>query len=338
MDAGDDIETEYERFRKLAVGDPRRAREWLVRTVTQRSEAITRVMELASRPGEGRVRQLVATTIRVNVAARAALRPWLDRWLAVEADDFALRAIRDVVEGEQQSATPVSATAAEMPRHFPETYRYVSERLCHLVRNALALPDTELMRLANATRLVKDEGTRATLTEILAGLRTGFQRVARAVEFDQRDGHLTWGSIHLAEWIRRATADYGQRFGSARLTVRGGDEPRARVWAAPFLLETVFTNLWTNAVQVVGVECKVDVEITTVGKSLEVLVIDSGAGFDEAARSVVFQSQYSTKVSGGGRGLLEIAEAVSRLQGKVCLAPVSPTSHRIQIVLPLEGV
>jgi two-component system sensor histidine kinase FlrB len=133
------------------------------------------------------------------------------------------------------------------------------------------------------------------------------------------------------------TANYGQRFGAARLTVRGGVEAWARVWAAPFLLETVFANLWMNAVQAAGTGCELVIEITATGRSLEILVIDSGPGFDEAARSAVFQSQYSTKGSGGGRGLLEISEAVGRLQGKVRLVPAGPDSYRIEIVLPLEG-
>lgn len=337
MDASDDVAEEYGRLRRLAVGDPRQAREWLIRMVTQQNDRVRRVMEMASRPGEGRVRQIIATTIRINATVRSVLRPWLDEWVAVESDEFALRAMRDVIEGEQHQPVPVAPLPAELPRHFPETYRYVSERLCHLVRNALALPDTELRRLGQAMRLVKDENVRAALTDILSGLRTGFQRVARAVEFDLGDGHVAWASIHLAEWLRRTTVDYGQRFGAARLTVRGGAEAWARVWAAPFLLENVFGNLWMNAVQAAGTGCELVIEITAVRPTLEVLIVDSGPGFDEAARTAVFQSQYSTKGTGGGRGLLEISEAVGRLQGKVQLAPVGPVSFRILLVFPLEG-
>jgi signal transduction histidine kinase len=175
------------------------------------------------------------------------------------------------------------------------------------------------------------------LTDILAGLQTGFERVARAVEYDLGDAYLVWSSVHLADWLRKSAGEFGQKFGVAKLTVRCEAAPNSRVWAPPFLLSTIFANLWSNAVQAVGAECEMTIILTSSSRFVEALIIDNGPGFDDAAAAAVFQSQYSTKVNRGGRGLLEIAEAVGRLQGRVAIAVVG-ASRRIQLVLPLESV
>src|SRR5688572_162837 len=144
MAASETVDRAYEQFRRVAVGDPRRARDLLLQMVSEPGGNLAQMMERASRASEGRVRQLVATTVRVDAAAKAALRPWLDRGLSVEADESALRAIRDAWAAE--GPPPATAVTTELPKDFADTYRYVTERICHQVRNALALPDSELLR------------------------------------------------------------------------------------------------------------------------------------------------------------------------------------------------
>lgn len=328
-----DVDGEYERFRRLAVADPRRAREQLSLMAASADVILPLLMERASRAGEGRVRQIVATAIRLDSAVREALGAWVERWLPVEADEFALKAIRDALAAGSPAAV-ATATPAELPRDFAATYRYVTERLCHQVRNSLALPDTELLRLKEFAQRVEGDD-RAALNDILAGLQSGFERVARAVEYDLGDAFLSWSSIHLGDWLRQSAVELGQKFGQAKFAVRCDAPFAPRVWASPFLLHTVFANLWSNAVQAIGSLCEITVILSGTSRSLEALVIDNGPGFDDAAVAAVFQTQYSTKGNRGGRGLLEVAEAVGRLQGKVAIATVAAT-RRIQLILPLE--
>lgn len=331
---GNDVDREYEQLRRLAVGDARRAREELSRLLAQHPAILPGLMERASRAGEGRVRQVVATAVRLDPAARQALLSWVEGWMPVEADEFALRAMRDALAAVEPRPAPPPARA-ELPMDFAATYRYVTERLCHQVRNSLARPDTELLRLrAFVGRL--QGADRDALTEIIAGLQTGFERVAKAVEYDLGDSYLTWASIHLGEWLRREAAGLGQRFGAAKLTVTNRMPHDPKVWAAPFLLNTIFANLWSNAVQAVGGGCELTVTFSTAGKILEVLVTDNGPGFDDIAAASIFQTQYSSKGGRGGRGLLEITEAVGRLQGRVSLATVD-SARRVQLLLPLES-
>lgn len=336
MAESDPADALYDGLRRLAAtGDPRRARDEFLRIVSAEADHLPALLSLASRAGEGRVRQVAASAARVDPAARAFLTEWLTRWHGVEPDEFTRRALGSVLADGR--AAPPPKPAAELPRDFAATYRYVTERVCHQVRNALAPADTELIRFERVVRSLADPAAKAALTDILGGLQAGFDRAARAVEFDRGDGYMTWGAVDLADWLGRAAVRFAGRYGGASLVLRPPPPPRPRVWAAPFLLDVVFGNLWSNAVQKVGVGCEFGVELTPAGRTVGVLVTDSGPGFDDAARAAAFETRYSTQAGNRGRGLLEIAEAVDRLHGAVAVVAVAGAGHRVSIRLPVEG-
>lgn len=181
MEASDPTAAGYELLRKEAVGNPKRAREMLTKLIKGPARELEQTLERASRPGEGRVRQVVATAYRLMVEGPAVLRPWLEKWLADEPDEFAKRALRAATDARSilggHAELPPAPT--ELPRNIAATYRYVTERLCHKIRNSLGLPDTQLVRLTALIGTVQDPSARASLTEILAGLRSGFERIAK---------------------------------------------------------------------------------------------------------------------------------------------------------------
>jgi signal transduction histidine kinase len=194
-----------------------------------------------------------------------------------------------------------------------------------------------MIRLARVIRTLTDPAAKSALTDILGSLQAGFDRASRAVEFDRGDGYMTWGVIDLADWLSRAVVVFGGRYGQANFILRPAPGSRLRVWAAPFLLDVVFGNLWSNAVQKVGIGCEFVVELSRTDRSVCVLVRDSGPGFDDAARSAAFDTRYSTKPGNSGRGLLEIAEAVDRLYGRVGIVLVAGAGYRLSFHLPSEA-
>ena len=171
------------------------------------------------------------------------------------------------------------------------------------------------------------------LAEVTSKLRSAFHRLWHTLEFDTGDGYLDWQPVALGEWFDAAKSGFASRFGQAKLTVIGSSQARSvSVRANQFLLETAFGNLWANAVQATAhlpqTECHITAEfnVTERGekgeKSLSVLLRDNGPGFTAAFVETAFRLPYSTKAETRGRGLLEIADAVRRLQGKVKLVPV----------------
>ena len=283
----------------------------------------------------------------IAIAARLqrfveTIEPWLKQWLLIESNEFARTAI---VAALQSTASPdISGDPAtlEMPVGFVETYRFVAERLCHRVRNTLSVPSAMMLRLDKLGRTAPDAQTRTEIAEILTRLRPAYQRLSQTLEFDTGDGYSEWRPFPLGDWLESSQSHFASHYGQAKLTVIGSPQVRrTTIRANHFLLETVFGNLWANAVQATDGLSQGESHITAEmnlhetddnrEKTLSVLLRDNGTGFTPEMVETAFQLQYSTKGESRGRGLLEIADAVRRLQGTVKLVPVAAKEFRILI-------
>ncbi len=338
METDQGINDPLTQLRWLAASDPKQARAVIHGLVTGKTDVLDAVLQAASRPGDGRLRQIFATVFRTDPTA-AVLAPWLQQWLKVESDEFTKSAI----------ATALGARAViTEPRTLPrssgttavEAYRYVADRLCHRVRNAMTLPTAQMARLEQLAGSCEDPELRQELLEIHAGTQTGLIRIARNVEFDTNDGYLSWQSIGIVAWLEKNAHEFAARHGQARFTV--SLEPsvrRVNVRATPFLLETTFANIWSNAVQAAETPECIEIQCTTDAhrNQINMLVLDSGPGFPESQLDTAFHEIFSTKAPSRGRGLLEISDAVTRLQGSVRLQKDLHGQYRLALRLPVEA-
>jgi hypothetical protein len=216
MGHDNDPDPAFDGLRRLVASDPKLARAEFASVLASDPGRLAALLEIASMPGEGRLRQMVATTARLNPDDR--LQPWLTRWLSVEADEFTRAAIEAAV-GQKAAPKRTTTRSKSSQAQLVETYRYVSDRLCHRVRNTLTLPGAQFVRLQGCIESVEDPGIKAELTDILAALRLSYQRLARAVEFDTGDDYLAWADFDIVSWIGRAASDFASRYGDASLTV-----------------------------------------------------------------------------------------------------------------------
>lgn len=327
-------------LRKSVASDVKLARRDFCALLIGPPDILAGVLERASRPGEGRVRQMIATAARVEPLTDSIV-PWLRRWLEVEADEFARSAIIAALAA-KEPIVPVSPPPLEMPLSFVEAYRYVAERLCHRVRNSMTIPAAMLVRLERLCDQAKEPALRRELLEILGRLRPAFQRLSRTVEFDTDDGYIDWQLLALGEWLDGSALEFASRFGPATFSLVGTDQARrVRIRGTLYLLDTAFGNLWANSVQAAEQmnlsSCHITAELNHGKQHLEVLLRDSGPGFPTQMVEGAFHLPFSTKADTRGRGLLEVADAIRRLQGQVKLVPVAANEHRVLIRLPLEA-
>jgi len=338
MGADESIARVFDRIRREAVTDPKSARRTFEAVRSAGGERLAELLEFASRPGESRVRGVIAAAARLW-GVSAELEPWLRRWAASEPDEFTRGAIELAVAAIPGRHTPEPlAPARRLPADLIAAYRYVADRLCHRVRNAMTAPNAQLLRLETLIPRVWDDAVRDELTEILGALKTGFGRVGKGVQFDVGDDYLSWQPIELGRWLEAAGSDFASRFGNARLEVIGPAAARTlRVRATRFLLETAFGNVWTNALQAAGTPCSITAAFAFTDGRLEILLSDNGPGFSESYLDVAFKETFSTKPGACGRGLLEIADAVSHLHGDIELQETTPGAYRIRIRLPVEA-
>lgn len=330
----------YERLRKAVVSDVKLARRQFNNLRIGPPESLKAVLTLASRPGEGRVRQMIATAARIERYSQE-IESWLRQWLTVESDEFARSAISLALQTDETKTRPTQLD--RMPVEYVEAYRIVTDRLCHRVRNALTAPVAALVRLDQMAMDSSDEQLKAELRAIVGLLKPAMQRLSRVTEFDTGDGVMTWNLIAIGDWLEASVPAFRSQHGHSEFSLISNDRcRRLRVRATQFWLDTLFGNLWMNAVQAVETNsskpCHISVELNEVGKQLHVLVRDNGTGFTSKMVDSVFRTPYSTKSETRGRGLLEVADAVRQLHGEVLLLPVAVNEHRIQIRLPLEEI
>lgn len=333
--------TAYDSLRRAVAADVKAARRQFTLILAESDEFVQAVLELASQPGEGRVRQMIATAARLERFV-PKVEQWLRRWLAIESHEFARMAIVTALRPSPSEDLDAQPATDEMPLGFVDTYRFVAGRLCHRVQQSLPTSSTALLRLENLIEKVPDTATRSELTDTLGTLRSAFQRLSHTLEFNIGDGYLDWKPIPLGEWLDKAQSSFRASFGVANLTVIGSPQARrTTIRANHFLLETTFGNLWANAVQAAShltpTECQIAAEFNLVEQdqgrvvTLNLLLRDNGPGFPHASLETAFQLPYSTKGESRGRGLLEIADAVRRLQGTIKLVPVAAKDYRVLI-------
>lgn len=326
------------KLRWLAASDPKQARTEFYALLQGDVTILNEVLKSASRPGDGRLRQMIATVFRTDASA-TSLEPWLRQWIEIEPDEFTKSAIATALSARmsEEASRPSPRSHAA---NTVEAYRYVADRLCHRVRNAMSLPSAQIVRLEHIAREVGDPILQTELMEVLTGLQKGLRRISRNVEFDTGDDYLTWQSVPIVGWLETSANEFASRFGDAKFVVSCDQAVRRiKVRATRFFLETAFGNLWSNAVQAVEPPCRIDMQCALDSRrgQIEMLIVDNGPGFPEAHLETAFQQVFSTKSDSRGRGLLEIADAIGRLQGTVQLTKTVDGDYRIRISIPVES-
>jgi signal transduction histidine kinase len=329
-------ETLFERLRRLAVEDPRNARNVFLEAFDANSSDLPEFLDRLRKPGESRLRQVVANAVRAH-PGKKRLVPELLQWRDIETDEFTRRAIAGALAGLDASAlqTPKGSPPEALPREIVDAYRYVSERLRHRLRNTMLSAQAQSGRLREAAA----NGAAPDIQVALAKVNDALLSLGRELEATDVDPKFfQQRSVVLGDWLRQMDQRYTNRYSSVNLTLINADGPENRILASDYLLETIFWNLWLNAHQAAGSNCMVSVVFEIEGDYLLLKILDNGQGFSKDLKDIAFQQMYSTtRTPGRGRGLLEIQDAVERLGGLIRLYEENPSEYRLQIRLPLEA-
>lgn len=328
-------ESLYERLRRLAIADPKSARTAFLEAFEANGDELQDLLEHLRKPGEARLRQVIANAIRAH-PSKQRLLPELRAWQDAETDEFTRRAITGALAENDASAPPrrKDSSTDVLPKEAVAAYRYVSERLRHRLRNTMLSAQSQANRLKSAASTSANPDIQAALAKMNDALLS-LSRELEATDADPQ--HFQQRSIALGDWLRNMDLQYTSRYSSLNLKLVNADGAGVRVLASNYLLETVFWNVWLNAHQAAGASCTITVIFETAGKDLILKILDSGQGFSKDMKEVAFQEMFSTKTPGRGRGLLEIQEAVERLGGNIRLYEEQPSEYRLQIRLPLEA-
>lgn len=114
-----------------------------------------------------------------------------------------------------------------------------------------------------------------------------------------------------------------------------GDE-NIKVCADSGLLQQVFINLCSNAVDAMGGTGKLEVKINEVESHVEITFTDTGKGMPEEDIPKIFDPFFSTKDNGTGLGLAIVYSIIGSLNGKINVYSQSNKGTTFLITLPGE--
>ena len=117
----------HERLRRLAVEDPREARKAFLQLFDSGSSALEQFLAQVSSPADGRLRHVVATSLRNN-RDKERLAPYLIAWHEIETDEFAKRAIAAALDGVKTESAAQTALAHEVARLTTAIGREMAQR------------------------------------------------------------------------------------------------------------------------------------------------------------------------------------------------------------------
>lgn len=341
---GSDSSTQiYEQFRLLVLTDRRRARNQLNEWLDRDDGVLDPLLKLMSAPSEGRVRQLVANTVRLRHDA-SKLTNHLRAWHEYESDEFTRKAIEAALD----SLTDVSDAPLRSERRTQQrqelsskeaisVYRWFAGRLCHRVRNALSDPAAAILKLERFSRKLPPGDDVLTIQQEIALLKTMLTRVSRVVEFDTSDNYLEWKEIPLWPTLNRIAGQYAARFEPVQFALSGpAAEFPVSIVGTELLIETVLWNLLKNASEAVGPGCRVEAIASGSGDQVTLDFVDNGSGLLQDEAEDAFSVAFSSKKEFGGQGLLEVADAVSRLRGIAEVVHLRD-AYRVRISLPVAS-
>lgn len=121
------VDLMYERLRRLAVEDPREARRVFLVLFDSGGSALEQFLGQISSPADGRLRHLVASSLRNNLD-KERLAPYLIVWHEIETDEFAKRAITAALDGVKTESAAQTALAREVARLTTAMGREMAQR------------------------------------------------------------------------------------------------------------------------------------------------------------------------------------------------------------------
>lgn len=325
-------EVDYKKLKRLALEDPKGARQEFLRLLEDASPQLEEVLVLAANPGESRIRQTVANAIRTH-PDKSKIVPHLLKWRSIEVDEFAIRAIdaaiADIDQRSSGSSKPRNMGSA---LQVSEMYRYVSDRLRHKLRNAMLGVQNQSIEVREAIR----RGETEVVPSHIAKLNDSILVIGRMLEAADVDpSYFEQKPVVLSGWLLEMNKRYASQYEGVELALLGDVD--VKITASEYLLETAFWNIWVNAQQAIGSGCKINVTITDLGTHARILILDNGTGFPVLLKGIAFSQSYSSKHPSRGRGLLEIQDAIERLNGSINLLEVSLDELRLEIKIPTIG-
>jgi len=211
----------------------------------------------------------------------------------------------------------------------------LSAGLAHEIRNPLSTIKTSaemLRKSVDADTAVAQEMAGYISSEVdrTNALVTRFLDFARPLVLHREQ-------TELASIIDQAVAEVEKHTGASGVTIYKNyspDVPPLRLDAQ--LMERVLYNLLLNAVQASPAQASVTVKTRPLGDTVEIAVIDRGAGVDPKHLETIFNPFFTTKSDGVGLGLAIVSKIVDEHGGTIDVESEPGGGSVFRVFLPVR--
>jgi signal transduction histidine kinase len=209
--------------------------------------------------------------------------------------------------------------------------------LAHEIRNPLSTIGMLLELMAEDLSAAESPRDRRLWTKLqtvqtecrhLEEILNTFLQFARAGELELAEADLNQLVREFIDFYQPDARQHGIEI-SPHLA---SDLPLVRVDRS--LLRQVLLNLARNAQQAMPDGGLLELQTRFADGRVQLAIIDSGAGMDEATRAKLFQTFFSTKTSGSGLGLSTVRKIVEAHQGSISCESEPGRGTRFLISFP----
>lgn len=191
-----------------------------------------------------------------------------------------------------------------------------------------------------AQQLERDSGLDAQIRRQLGHVRSESRRIEGIVQqFLQlaRPEPPRWQQLDVAGVARETARIHRPSFQAARIGLEVEAKTAPGRTDREFIIE-IIENLLRNAREAVGTGGHVRLAVRPLGREIEILVDDDGPGVPPNLRERIFDLYYTTKPSGSGIGLGEVARMAATLGGGVRVEDSPEGGARFRVRLRRDPV
>lgn len=205
----------------------------------------------------------------------------------------------------------------------------LASTLAHEIRNPLQSVRLEI-------EMARRQGR---LNEALDHIDSGLNRIESVVDRIQKMGHqyeLHLSSVDLKDLFDSifSTMKFWLEASGIKVVQKFHWEGRPQIQGDRELLEQVFINLVTNAVQAMPDGGGLSISVSECEREAEIEIYDTGSGMDETARRYFGTPFFTTKTRGNGLGVAFCKSIVSLHRGRIELESQEGEGTCVRVRLP----
>jgi signal transduction histidine kinase len=214
----------------------------------------------------------------------------------------------------------------------------MARKVAHEIKNPLTpiqLSAEHLLRVYNDKKEDFEDALNESTSYIIKEV-DNLRRIAKEFLEISKESAIQKEPFDLKEVIEDTLSPYKNAF-AERVTLRENYEGENFIYNGDrSKIQIALRNIFTNAVEAIGKQGEIQINLSRRKTGLKVEVTDSGMGMDQEIRDRIFEPYFSTKEVGTGLGLPIAKKIIEDHNGKIEVSSDKKKGTKITIFLPAE--